>query len=87
MLDLPSIAERPLFQVDVLKSPLLHLLHSPLGGELVIAAVGDARAIHLGHPKEVFHHLRVLEGLGLDLGQGVQIDSVASRLLREGNRD
>jgi hypothetical protein len=29
----------------------------------------------------------VLEGLGLDLGQGVQIDFVASCLLREGSRD
>ena len=87
MLDLPPIPEGPLFQVDVLKSPLFHLLHSPFGGELVIAAVGDARTVHLGHPEEVFHHLRVLEGLGLDLGQGVQIDFVASCLLREGSRD
>jgi hypothetical protein len=29
----------------------------------------------------------VLEGLGLDLGQGVQIDFVASWCLREGSRD
>jgi hypothetical protein len=29
----------------------------------------------------------VLEGLGLDLGQGVQIDFVASWRLREGSRD
>ena len=86
MLDLPSIAERPFFQVDILKSPLFHLLHRPFGGELVIAAVGDARTIHLGHPEKVFHHLRVLEGLGLDLGQGVQIDFVAFCCLREGSR-
>jgi hypothetical protein len=65
----------------------LHLRHSPFGGEFVIAAIGDARTIHLGHPKQVFHHLRVLEGLGLDQGQGVQIDSVASWCLREASRD
>ncbi len=47
MLDLPPIAEGPLFEVDVLQPPLLHLLHSPFGGELVIAAVGDARTIDL----------------------------------------
>jgi hypothetical protein len=61
----------------------LHLLHRPFGRELVIAAIGDARTVHLGHPKEVFHYLRVLVGLGLDLGQGVQIDFVASKFLRE----
>src|SRR5262245_58582495 len=87
MLDLPPIAEWPLFQVDVLKSPLLHLLHSPFGCELVIAAIGDARTVHLGHPKEVLHYLRVLEGFGLDLRQGVQIDFVTSCCLREGSRD
>jgi len=35
MPDLPAIAEGPLFQVDVLQ-PLLHLLHSPFGGKLVV---------------------------------------------------
>src|SRR6185369_9575059 len=87
MLDLPPIAEGPLFQVDILKSPLSHLLHRPFGGELVIAAIGDARTIHLRHPKEVVHHLRVLERLRLDLGQRLQIDFVASCFLREGSRD
>ncbi len=87
MLNLPPVTERPLFEVDVLKPPFLHLLHRPFGGQLVIAAVGDARTVHLRHPEQVFHRLRMLEGLGLDLSQGVEIDFVASRSLRDTSRD
>ena len=53
----------------------------------MVAAVVDARAIDLGHVEEVFHDLRVLEGLGLDLGQGVQIDLVTILFLRGCDRE
>ena len=52
----------------------------------MIAAVGDAWSVNLGDVEEILHHLRVLEGLVLDLGQGAQIDLVAALFLSWRNR-
>ena len=70
--------------MDVLESPLFHLLHGPVGGGAVVAAVVDAGAVDFGHPEEIFHHLRVVEGFVLDLGEGAQVNLVASCFLRGG---
>ncbi len=69
LLDLPPVAERcPHFSKCTFCSPhAFILLHGPLRGCSMIAAVVDAWSVNLGDVEEILHDLRVLEGLILDL--------------------
>src|SRR5262245_28164152 len=66
-LDGPALPERESLDVDVLQSPLVELLHHPVGAGLVAGRAGRARADHLRQPPVRFHRLRIDDGLAANL--------------------
>ena len=62
----PAAAERsPLFFFRR-QTVLGHSLHHPIRRGFVARRTGETRAIHIGQVEHVIHHLRILEGFGLD---------------------
>jgi hypothetical protein len=68
--------------VHVLKAVTLETFYGPLDCRAVVRRVGDAGTVDIGDVEEVFHNLRVLEGLSLDVVKDTEVDLFGCGLLR-----